>query len=108
VNALGNRSGCRGPIPSPTRPIDKGVRVRELPGAAFYGVLRSHHNVTCQQCGATRKWDMTSITDINRDDLDEAIRLKEYAANSNASATRTCFGSTSWRWVSNLTRSVGA
>jgi hypothetical protein len=58
----------------------KGVRVRELPGAVFYGVPRRRRSVTCQQCGAARKHDATSVTDINRDDFLLAARLQRIRA----------------------------
>jgi hypothetical protein len=50
------------------------VHVRDLPGAAFFGVPRSYTRVT-DRYGATHEVDVTSITAIDRDSL--AARLQE-------------------------------
>ena len=49
--------------------------VRELPGAVFFGVPRRHFYVT-DRTGATHEVDATSITSIDRESLDYAIRLQ--------------------------------
>jgi len=58
------------------RPVDKGLRVRSLPGAVFYGVPRRYTHVT-DRFGATHEVDATSITAIDREDLLYAARLQE-------------------------------
>jgi len=61
---------------STARPVDKGLRVRELPGAVFFGVPRRHFHVT-DRFGATHEVDATSITSIDAESLDYAVRLQE-------------------------------
>ena len=51
------------------------VYVRELPGAAFFGVPRSYRHVT-DRYGASHEVDATSITSIDREDLLYAMRLQ--------------------------------
>ena len=52
------------------------VYVRELPGAAFFGVPRSYTRVT-DRYGVTHEVDATSITAIDREALLYAARLQE-------------------------------
>ena len=61
---------------SSARPIDTGRRVRELPGAVFFGVPRRYIHVT-DRTGATHEVDATSITSIDRESLLYAARLQE-------------------------------
>jgi hypothetical protein len=65
---------------STARPIDTGLRVRELPGAVFFGVPRRHFHVT-DRFGATRELDATSVTDIDPESLQYAIRLNRICAD---------------------------
>jgi hypothetical protein len=51
------------------------VYVRELPGAAFFGVPRSYTRVT-DRYGVTHEVDATSITAIDRESLLYAARLQ--------------------------------
>jgi hypothetical protein len=51
------------------------VYVRELPGAAFFGVPRSYTRVT-DRYGVTHEVDATSITAIDRESLLYAARMQ--------------------------------